>query len=202
MKTLYFLIILILVIAISYAIDKNVYGCTGFCAARTSSESDLSPLKQFKSGTPANDVKCNDGLQLVIKVEDNSPACVISNTASILIERGWAQDLLTTNGLKDIYAPGEKIGFTIDFKGLVHDSCSQPDITILDSNRSVVWQSKEGTQLCISSPFAAYYVDRTFNLLSDLGGPIVINQTGNYNVKISWYDQSLEKHFSVNSRND
>ncbi|MGB9002377.1 MAG: hypothetical protein WCC52_01035 [Nitrosotalea sp.] len=50
---------------------------------------DILPLKQFKSGTPVNNVKCNDGLQLVIKDEDGSPACVKSDTVNILITRGW-----------------------------------------------------------------------------------------------------------------
>ena len=48
-----------------------------------------SPLQQFKSGIAANDVKCEQGLQLVIRAEDSSPACVKSQTAQKLVERGW-----------------------------------------------------------------------------------------------------------------
>jgi len=50
-----------------------------------------SPLAQFKSGISANDVKCQNDLQLVIKAEDNSPACVTPDTASKLMARGWAK---------------------------------------------------------------------------------------------------------------
>ena len=50
----------------------------------------LSPLKQFKSGTTAQEVVCNTGLELVIKSEDGSPACVSHSGASVLMERGWA----------------------------------------------------------------------------------------------------------------
>lgn len=50
-----------------------------------------SPLAQFKSGISANDVKCKQGLQLVIKAEDNSPACVTPDTATKLMSRGWAK---------------------------------------------------------------------------------------------------------------
>lgn len=50
----------------------------------------LSPLKQFKSGTTAQQIVCNTGLELVIKAEDNSPACVSHSGASVLMERGWA----------------------------------------------------------------------------------------------------------------
>jgi len=50
----------------------------------------LSPLQQFKEGIEANDVHCWEGLQLVIKSEDNSPACVKLDAAYMLIKRGWA----------------------------------------------------------------------------------------------------------------
>ncbi|MGI0087848.1 MAG: hypothetical protein ACREBI_07785 [Nitrosotalea sp.] len=61
-----------------------------------------SPLQQFKSGTAASDVKCNDSLQLVFKTEDGSPACVSSNTAQILIERGWALNFTNITGKESI----------------------------------------------------------------------------------------------------
>jgi hypothetical protein len=50
-----------------------------------------SPLAQFKSGIPAQNVKCEQGLQRVIKAEDNSPACVTPDTATKLMARGWAK---------------------------------------------------------------------------------------------------------------
>lgn len=50
-----------------------------------------SPLAQFKSGIPAQEVKCQQGLQLIIKAEDGSPACVTSDTATKLMARGWAK---------------------------------------------------------------------------------------------------------------
>lgn len=50
----------------------------------------LSPLKQFKSGTSAQQVQCNAGFELIIKATDNSPACVSHPSASVLINRGWA----------------------------------------------------------------------------------------------------------------
>lgn len=50
----------------------------------------LSPLKQFKSGTSAQQVECNAGFELIIKATDNSPACVTHSSASVLIHRGWA----------------------------------------------------------------------------------------------------------------
>lgn len=57
---------------------------------------DSSPLKQFKAGTSATDVKCDNGMVLVIKAEDGSPACVNPNSANILIARGWAEKIIST----------------------------------------------------------------------------------------------------------
>ncbi|MGI0066097.1 MAG: hypothetical protein ACREAT_04980 [Nitrosotalea sp.] len=63
---------------------------------------EILPLEQFKSGTPTSDVKCNNSLQLILKTEDGSPACVSSNTAQILIERGWALNYTNMTGKESI----------------------------------------------------------------------------------------------------
>jgi len=49
------------------------------------------PLRQLKSGVSINDIKCIDGMQLILKKEDGSPACVKPEDATTLTERGWAQ---------------------------------------------------------------------------------------------------------------
>ena len=54
----------------------------------------LSPLKQFKSGISARDVKCKEGLMLVTKARDDSPACVMPLTYNNLVERGWVNSKL------------------------------------------------------------------------------------------------------------
>jgi len=54
---------------------------------------DSSPLKQYKSGTDAKNVVCKREYQLMFKAEDGSPACVKSDTSSMLIERGWAKPI-------------------------------------------------------------------------------------------------------------
>lgn len=55
----------------------------------------LPPLMQLNYGVLAKDVKCKQDLQLVIKTEDGSPACVKHGTAQILIERGWAESIIS-----------------------------------------------------------------------------------------------------------
>lgn len=55
-----------------------------------------SPLKQIRSGILVKNVICNEGLQLIIKAEDNSPACVRPDTAQKLMERGWTKESIST----------------------------------------------------------------------------------------------------------
>ena len=56
-----------------------------------SKSDNLSPLHQLKSGIATKDVKCKQELQLIIKAEDGSPACVRSSTAAKLVTLGWAK---------------------------------------------------------------------------------------------------------------
>jgi hypothetical protein len=77
-----------------------------------------SPLKQFKSGIPASDVKCESNLLLVIKSSDNSPVCTKPQTALILLERDWgniSSPFDTNVDLLDSKISGGKIiGFHYD----------------------------------------------------------------------------------------
>ena len=57
------------------------------------------PLQQFKSGIPASAVQCTQGLELVLKVEDGSPACVKPDSVTALIEHGWASLILKNPGI-------------------------------------------------------------------------------------------------------
>src|SRR6267143_587332 len=63
----------------------------GFSPTQITKTDLMSPLKQFKSGIAVYDVKCKQGLLLVIKKSDNSPACVKPQTAHKLAERGWVE---------------------------------------------------------------------------------------------------------------
>ncbi|MDH2906777.1 MAG: hypothetical protein PXX83_01635 [Candidatus Nitrosotalea sp.] len=50
----------------------------------------VTPLKQLQMGIQAQNVICDwSGFELILKSEDGSPACVSSQTAQILMERGW-----------------------------------------------------------------------------------------------------------------
>ena len=62
------------------------------------------PLNQFMSGIDATGVKCNQDLQLVLKL-DGTPACVKPNTAQKLIERGWAKKIVSNVNMVPIQTP-------------------------------------------------------------------------------------------------
>lgn len=59
-----------------------------------------SPKKQIKIGIDPKNVTCNDGLELIFKSTDGSPACVKPRTAQKLIERGWADSQYRTLATK------------------------------------------------------------------------------------------------------
>jgi hypothetical protein len=50
------------------------------------------PLKQFNSGIPFDEIQCKDSLVLIQKF-DGSPACVKSVTKQHLMDRGWAEQV-------------------------------------------------------------------------------------------------------------
>ena len=50
-----------------------------------------SPKKQIEQGMSITNVKCNDDLILIKKIDDNSPACVRTQTAVNLVKRGWGE---------------------------------------------------------------------------------------------------------------
>jgi hypothetical protein len=49
-----------------------------------------SPLKQITDGVAPENVTCTEGLVIVLKASDNSPACLKPTSAEKLIQRGWA----------------------------------------------------------------------------------------------------------------
>jgi hypothetical protein len=49
----------------------------------------LSPLKQLESGILPKDIQCKQGFVLLVKVSNNSPACVKPTTAQKLVEHRW-----------------------------------------------------------------------------------------------------------------
>lgn len=58
------------------------------------SENEIpTPLKQFKSGIPLEEIQCREGLGPLVKTSDSHPICVKPETKQKLIERGWAKPI-------------------------------------------------------------------------------------------------------------
>jgi len=51
---------------------------------------DDPPRKQFRAGIPSEEIKCKEGLDLVIKVSSGFPACVKPQSKQKLLKMGWA----------------------------------------------------------------------------------------------------------------
>lgn len=92
----------------------------------------LSPLKQFKSGLNATEIQCNDGLELIIKSHNNSPACVKPNTADRLVSLGW------------IKSPQSNV---------VEEESSTKDITLEDSGKSISLKTGQSFLLKLGEDF-------------------------------------------------
>ena len=92
----------------------------------------LSPLKQFKSGINAKNIQCNDGLELVIKTHDNSPACVKPTTVEKLVSLGW------------IKSPQSNVS---------EEESSTKDITLEDSGKSITLKTGQSFLLKLGEDF-------------------------------------------------
>lgn len=85
------------------------------------------PLRQFKSGITTNDVKCKEGLQLVIKSKDGTPACVKPDTATRLVERGWAK--------QESYYVDPHMSPKVSLYDYSYDGIDKDDTTVSINNR-------------------------------------------------------------------
>jgi len=58
-----------------------------------------SPLKQISDGVLPENVTCTEGLAIVLKSTDNSPACVKPQSVDKLIQRGWAIENMSSHAI-------------------------------------------------------------------------------------------------------
>lgn len=113
-----------------------------------------SPLKQFKSGIPFNEIKCDFGLQLTQKY-DGKPACVKPDTYFELIKRDWVSDIIKAvqsidhsdngqNQIQPVIKTGTTSGFCIGYcsKEFV---ISSENIIYTQSGRDVPDKTKESS---------------------------------------------------------
>ncbi|WP_179369277.1 hypothetical protein [Candidatus Nitrosotenuis sp. DW1] len=80
----------------------------------------LSPLQQFKSGVPIDEISCKEDLVLITKTSNENPACVKQETMQKLIERGWGSKPETIPNSKTLTAPLDK-KYTVQVNGNVFE---------------------------------------------------------------------------------
>ena len=165
----------------------------------------LSPLNQFKVGVSLGTITCKEGFQLILKIEDESPACVSSLTFAKLILRGWGYDPiheLSFDGLKDTYELGQAMDFGIKYKGYAPEYfCSFPVVVAKYENKTV-WQSNLFILSCPISETAHFHysqMDWQVGSNSNLG-IMNLNNTGVYSIVVTWFkspDIELQKNITI-----
>ena len=61
-----------------------------------------SPLKQISDGVLPENVTCTEGLVIILKSTNNSPACVKPSSVEKLIQRGWAIEKIFDSTISEI----------------------------------------------------------------------------------------------------
>jgi hypothetical protein len=99
----------------------------------------LSPIQQFKSGIPLEQIQCKSELELVQRASDSSPVCLKPETKIKLLLRGWAIQIpeldsqkIFLEGLKDVYKVNESLVFTIVNKDI--GNCNSAEVEIFNKN--------------------------------------------------------------------
>ncbi|MDC8451328.1 MAG: hypothetical protein LV477_00300 [Candidatus Nitrosotalea sp.] len=155
------------------------------------------PLEQLNYGISAENVSCINGLMLVLKSEDGSPACVKPKTAQKLIERGWSFDPsnpLEITGLRDSYAVGEIINFQVKFNEMIGD-CTEPSVWVTNQTNQTVWKSKEITVPC-PPDLTLHHTEGEMKFGNSELGYLSINQTGTYYIH-AWFGKEITKTISI-----
>ncbi|MDE1863549.1 MAG: hypothetical protein KGI33_11645 [Thaumarchaeota archaeon] len=73
-----------------WALNGTSWSLAAPAPAANSNQPALSPLSQTRYGIDPRHVRCQQGLQLVFKAEDGSPACVLPQDVGPLYLRGWS----------------------------------------------------------------------------------------------------------------
>lgn len=102
----------------------------------------LPPKFQIERGMETKQVRCNAGLEGVIKSSDGTPICVKPETKQKLIERGWILNTITNNLPDNDFIPTDKQTIILDegIDDLDSGTSFHPIYKkILDTNNTITW---------------------------------------------------------------
>lgn len=85
----------------------------------TKSQTVSSPLEQFKAGIALNQIQCKGDLVPMLKIEDNSPACVIPQHVTALYLRQWGNVL--HGNIVFLIKPNSNGQIFVKYTNLSHD---------------------------------------------------------------------------------
>lgn len=127
--------------------------------------------------------------QLRIPIAAGSVAVVIS-----LLVFFYPFGGVQIEGLRSNYAVGEGVEFVVKVKDF--DPCQRPNLIVRSTESSeVVWASSSViSPSCSQQPHEANALIRP----ADIGnGPIIINETGTYELGLSYGNETLRRTFQV-----
>jgi hypothetical protein len=164
---------------------------------------------KFRAGEDFQ-VQCNKGLTIIFKAEDDSPVCVKPDTANILIERGWAKEIVTntsiesstlnkttTNELKiDLSNQTYEAGYPVyvNLKNINQEStCKIPSISVRNtSDQSLVFGPtpvRNYTGHCTDPWQITFYAGLEKNAL--------ITKSTRYSILATLDNKTYQKEFTV-----
>ncbi len=86
--------------AFKYKPTMVPYVCGDELIEDSDCQAGIPPLVQYKQGITSENISCKKVLELVLKNSNNSPACIKSSSAKILVDRGWASIISSKNDLQ------------------------------------------------------------------------------------------------------
>lgn len=126
---------------------------------------------------------------------------IYDNTIRLLVNWPKIHSDISLVGFNDTYKTGQPIDFQIKANGFDYlDGAETPEFQVKGLDGNTVWSPSDihGVRLCCPQELVNY--DRMFNI-TGLGGPIVIDRAGLYNLVVSYNHQQITKQFSVIASN-
>src|SRR6185312_884453 len=122
---------------------------------------------------------------------------IYGNTIRLLVNWPKIHSDISLVGFNDTYMTGQPIDFQIKANGFDYlDGAETPEFKVEGPDGNIVWSpsNTNGLRLCCPQELVNY--DRTFDI-TRLGGPIVLDRAGLYDLVVSYNHQQITKQFSV-----
>lgn len=107
---------------------------------------------------------------------------------------------LSVSGLKDSYSMREPLNFILSAMGYGANCIESPEILISNSYRVLVWSYQTFNLMGCGDPDLSYphKIADTWST-ERLDEPLYLNQSGTYTMIATYYGETIEKRFNINS---